>query len=144
MFLERRGSRSLQAVVFPLADREPQPKLQGRLEERPWKLALPERIDDVDRLPEHEFRNEVGSLAHAECGARGEACDIDGNISGGVARADHEHALAAEWVGTLVGRGVNDRAGERTRVCRYERFAVVAGADQQAVEEFSPCFAVRD
>src|SRR6266511_2472064 len=73
MFLERRVSRSLQAVVLPLADREPQPKLQCRLEQRPWNLALPERIDDVDRLPEHQFRNEVGSLAHAERGARGEA-----------------------------------------------------------------------
>src|SRR6266511_3443287 len=143
MFLQRCVSRRLQAVVFPLADREPQPKLQCRLEQRLWQLALPERIDDIDRLAEHELRNDVGSLTHAERGARGEAGDIDGNVSGGVAGADHEHALAAERVRALVGRGVDDLASERAWVLRYERFAVVAGADQQAVEGFSPCFAVR-
>src|SRR5262249_29737382 len=144
MFLERRPGRSLQAVVFPLPDREPQPELQRRLEPRPRHPALPERIDDVDRLPEHEFRNEVGSLAHAERGARGEAGDIDGNISGGVARARHEQALAAERVGALVGRGVNDRAGEPIRVFGYERLAVVAGADQHGIEGFGPGFTVRE
>ena len=100
-------------------------------------------MDDVDRLPEHASRNEVGSRAHAERGARGEPGDIDGDIGGGVARADHQHALAAEWVGAFVGRGVHDLAGERAWVCRYERVAVVAGADQQAVEALGPCFAVR-
>jgi hypothetical protein len=99
-------------------------------------------VDDVDRPSDHAFRNEVGSLAHAERGARGEAGDIDGNISGGVACTDHQHALTAEWVGALVGRGVHDPAAERTRVCGYERFAVVTRADQQAVEELGPGLAV--
>jgi hypothetical protein len=144
MLLERRAPWSLQTISFPFADRNPQPELQCRLEQRPWNFAPPERIDDIDRLPEYEFRNEVGSLAHAERGVRSEPCDIDGNIRGGVACADHEDALAAEWVGPLVGRGVHDPSGERTRVFRYKRLAVVAGADQQAVEELRPCVAVRD
>ena len=91
--------------------------------------------EGVGRLAQHELGKEVIASPHRMHGARPVMGGIVENVDGGVAGADHQHALALELLLRLHVVGVQDLAGEGAWIARPVRMPMMAVGDDEPVIE---------
>ena len=107
MALEQPVIGPRQTVLLRPADDRLEDKLAESSPDGEWQVELETQLADlVDRAPEGVLRNEVVAATDAEEGSLCLLGCIDRDVAPGVARADHEHTLAAEDVRRLVAAGV--------------------------------------
>jgi hypothetical protein len=114
-------------VDRPQADEPAQPDWQAKRE----KPLVPQVGGPAADLARHD----VIAAARGMHRAGGMPRALDGDVAGGVAAADHEHAPAGDRhraVGRLVVGGVEERAGEAAGNLRPARLVVVAAGDDEA------------
>ena len=134
----RTALRRLQSVFPPRPDLEAHDRPHRCLEHKARRVAQPvvsrPRIELVDRPPEDDLGQNVVALAHAETDGSGDPRDVDRDVAGRIAAADHQHPLVGERLGTLVFARMQRPARERSRIVRQQRITVMTGADDQVIE----------
>ena len=136
MRLEQLVIRSGQIVLPMRSDGDAQaPPIEiahHRARQRPAAGLVDE---GVGRLAQHELGKEVIAAPHRMHGARPVMGGIVENIDGGVAGADHQHALALELLLRFHIVRVEDLAGEGAGITRPVRVPMMAVGDDEPVIE---------
>ena len=95
----------LQAVFLPRSEVEAHEGACNGIEHEARHIAqivAHPGVELIDRTAEHHLGQDQIAMAHADRGRGRNARDIDGDVAGGIAAADDQHALVLERLRPLV------------------------------------------
>ena len=127
------GSLQSQSSVRSLDDPQQQSMDPIANELRQWNpQGLP--IKEIRGNPADEFGNEPVSLPHAQVGGLGDSTAFDGDITGGIAAANDQHALIGKGTIVFVGMRMKELTGKVARQRWHARIPVMSIGDHQVVK----------